>query len=82
MTRDEIDLQQSDDMDLVVEVSDQGLDTACGGLMQGSPTEHAAPYRGEFWQHHNAYEGDREYEFPTACHYVPQYWRGGGRNSH
>jgi hypothetical protein len=38
MTRDEIDLQQSDDMDLLVEVSDQALEAACGGLMQGSPT--------------------------------------------
>ncbi len=35
MTRDEIGLQQSDDMDL--EVSDQELEAACGGLMQGSP---------------------------------------------
>ena len=38
MTRDEIDLQQSDDMDLLVEVSDQALEAACDGLMQGSPT--------------------------------------------
>jgi hypothetical protein len=38
MTRDEIDLQQSDDMDLLVEVSDQALEAACGGLMQGLPT--------------------------------------------
>jgi hypothetical protein len=38
MTRDEIDLQQSDDMDLLVEVPDQALEAPCGGLMQGSPT--------------------------------------------
>jgi hypothetical protein len=38
MTRDEIDLQQSDDMDLLIEVSDQALEAVCGGLMQGSPT--------------------------------------------
>ena len=38
MMRDEIDLQQSDNMDLAVEVSDQALEAACGGLMQGSQT--------------------------------------------
>jgi hypothetical protein len=37
MTRHEIDLQQSDDADLLVEVSDESLEVACG-LMQGSPT--------------------------------------------
>ena len=34
MTRDEIDLQQSDDMDLPVEVSDQALEAAAG-LLEG-----------------------------------------------
>jgi hypothetical protein len=82
MTRDEIDLQQSDDMDLPVEVSDEALGATCGGLMQGSLTEHAAPYRGEFWQHRNIYDGNGEYEFPTARHYVPQCWRGHRRPSH
>jgi hypothetical protein len=43
MTRDEIDRQQSDDMDLPVEVSDQALEDACGGLMQGSPDLTASP---------------------------------------
>jgi hypothetical protein len=38
MTRDEIDVQQSDVMDLPVEVSDEALEAACGGLMQGSAT--------------------------------------------
>jgi hypothetical protein len=38
MTRDEIDLQQSDEMALLVEVSDQALEASCGALMQGSPT--------------------------------------------
>ena len=38
MTRDEIDRRQSDDMVLLVEVSDQALEAACGGLMQGSQT--------------------------------------------
>jgi hypothetical protein len=38
MTRYEIDLQQNDDMDLLVEVSDQALEAACDGLMQGSAT--------------------------------------------
>ena len=37
MTRDEIDLQQSEDVDLMVEVSDEALEAACGGL-GGSPT--------------------------------------------
>jgi hypothetical protein len=38
MTRGEIDLQQSDDMDVLV-VSDEVLEeAACGGLMRGSPT--------------------------------------------
>jgi hypothetical protein len=72
MTRDAMDLQPTDDKDLLVEVSDQALEAACGGLMQGSPAEHAAPYRGKFWQHRNAYDGNGEYEFPTARHYVPQ----------
>ena len=81
MTRDETDLQQSDVMDLPVEVSDEALEAACGGLMQGSP-EHAALYRGELWQHRNVYDGNGEYEFPTARHYFPQYWRGGGRHTH
>ena len=76
MTRDGMDLQLSDDMDLLVEVFDQALAAACGGLMRGSPADHAAPYRGEFWQHRNAYDGNGEYELPTARHYVPQYWRG------
>ena len=76
MTRDAMDLQPTDDMDLLVEVSDQALAAACGGLMRGSPADHAAPYRGEFWQHRNAYDGNGEYELPTARHYVPQYWRG------
>jgi hypothetical protein len=39
-------------------------------------------YRGEFWQHRNVYNGNGEYEFPTARHYFPQYWRGGGRHTH
>jgi hypothetical protein len=34
MTRDETDLQQSDVMDLPVEVSNEALEAACGGLMQ------------------------------------------------
>jgi hypothetical protein len=38
MTRDEIDLQQSDDMDLLVEIPDQVLEATCGGLLQGPPT--------------------------------------------
>ena len=76
MTRDGMHLQLGDDMDLLVEVSDQALEAAYGGLMQGSPAEHAAPYRREFWQHRNAYDGNGEYELPTARHYVPQYWRG------
>jgi len=54
----------------------QALAAACDGLTQGSPADHAAPYRGEFWQHRNAYDGNGEYEFPTARHYVPQYRRG------
>jgi hypothetical protein len=38
MTRGEIDLQQSDDMDVLV-VSDEALEeAACGGLVRGSPT--------------------------------------------
>ena len=38
MTRGEIDLRQSDDMDVLV-VSDEALEeAACGGLMRGSPT--------------------------------------------
>jgi hypothetical protein len=29
--------------------------------------------------HRNAYDGTGEYEFPTARHYVPQYWRSASR---
>jgi len=36
MTRNEIDLQQSEHMDFVVEVSDQALEAACDVLIQGS----------------------------------------------
>jgi hypothetical protein len=82
MTRDEIDLQQNSDMDLLVEVSDEPLKATCGGLAKGSPKEYAAPYRGEFWPRRNVYDGNGEYEFSTARHYVPQYWRGGGRHIH
>jgi hypothetical protein len=73
MTREGMDLQLSDNMDLLAEVSDQASEAACDGLTQGSPAEHAAPYRGEFW-HRNAYDGNGEYELPIASHYVPQYW--------
>jgi hypothetical protein len=72
MTPDQIDLQQTDDRDLLVNVSDEALEAARGGVIQGSPTEHTAPYCGEFRQHRNAYDGNGEYEFPTARHYVPQ----------
>jgi hypothetical protein len=76
MTRDGMDLQLGDDMDLLVEVSDQALAAACGALVQGPLVEHTSPYRGEFRQHRNVYDGNGEYELPTASHYVPQYWRG------
>ena len=55
MTRDGMDLQLSDDTDLLVEVVALG--------------------RGEFWEHRNVYDGNGEYELPTARHYVPQYCR-------
>ena len=38
MTCDETDPQQGDDMDLLVQVSDEALEAAGGGLMQGLPT--------------------------------------------
>jgi hypothetical protein len=76
MTRDGMDLQPSDNMVLLAEVSDQASEAACDGLTQGSPADHAGPCRGELWQHRNAYDGNGEYEFPTARHYVPQYRRG------
>jgi hypothetical protein len=38
MTCDEIDPQQNDDMDLVMELSDEALQVAYGELMDGSPT--------------------------------------------
>jgi hypothetical protein len=38
MTRDKIDLQQSDDVNLLMELSDEALEVACGGLMHVSPT--------------------------------------------
>jgi soluble cytochrome b562 len=66
MSRDGMD---GDDMDLV-EICDQALEAACSGLLQTA--EHAAP---ELRQYRNAYDGNGEYEFPTASHYVPQYWR-------
>ena len=38
MTCDEIDPQQNDDMDLLMELSDEASEVACGELMHGSPT--------------------------------------------
>jgi hypothetical protein len=38
MTCNEIDPQQNDDMDLLMELSDEALEVACGELMYGSPT--------------------------------------------
>jgi hypothetical protein len=38
MTRDEIDPQYSDDIDLLVEESDEALEGTCGGLMRGFST--------------------------------------------
>ena len=38
MSCDEADLQQGDDMDLLVQVSDEALEATGGGLMQGLPT--------------------------------------------
>jgi hypothetical protein len=38
MTCGEIDPQQNDDMDLLMELSDEALEVACGELMHGSPT--------------------------------------------
>jgi hypothetical protein len=38
MTRDKIDLQQSDDMTLLMELSDEALEVGCGELMHRSPT--------------------------------------------
>jgi hypothetical protein len=46
MTREEIDLQQSEDMDLMFEVSDEALEATCSGLMQGSPTRRLHLHRG------------------------------------
>jgi hypothetical protein len=31
-------------------------------------------YRSTGWPIRNVYDGTGEYEFPTARHYVPQYW--------
>ena len=44
MSCDEANLQQDDDMDLLVQVSDEALEAACGGLMQGFPTVAYASY--------------------------------------
>jgi hypothetical protein len=38
MARDEIDRQYRDDIDLLVEESDEALEGACGGLMRGFST--------------------------------------------
>jgi hypothetical protein len=37
MTCGEIDPQQNDAMDLLMELSDEALEVACGELMHGSP---------------------------------------------
>ena len=37
MTHDEIDPPQSDDMDLLVKVSDEALEAACDELTRGVP---------------------------------------------
>ena len=51
-------------MDLLVESIQSGIGGCMPRLMQGSPTERVACYRGEFRQHRNAYDGNGEYEFP------------------
>jgi hypothetical protein len=38
MTCDETELQLADDMDLLVQVSDQALEAACDALMRGFST--------------------------------------------
>jgi hypothetical protein len=73
MTLDGMDPKPGDETDLSIEVSDQ--ETARGGLMQRFPTEDSASYRAGFWKHRNVYDGNGEYELPTASHYVPQYWQ-------
>jgi hypothetical protein len=43
-------------------------------LTRNVAAEHINPYpRGAFWQRRNAYDGNGEYEYPTARHYVPNY---------
>jgi hypothetical protein len=64
-----------DDMDRLVEVSDRSLEAACSALMQKFPAEDATRYNSGSWEHRNSYDGNGEYEFPTARHYVPHYWR-------
>lgn len=64
-----------DQIDRLVEVSDRALDAACSALMQESPAEDATRDSSGSWQHRNSYDGDGEYELPTARHYVPHYWR-------
>jgi hypothetical protein len=63
------DGMDKDDVDLV-EVCDRALEATCSGLMQ--TVEHATP---KLRQYRNVYDGNGEYELPTARHYVPQHWQ-------
>jgi hypothetical protein len=67
--------RQTDQIDCQVEVSDGALDAAYSALMQEYPAEDATSDNGESWAHRNSYDGEGEYELPTARHYVPHYWR-------
>jgi len=43
-------------------------------LNQQSPGQHSAADRDKFRQRRSGYDGNGEYEFVTAPHYVPRYW--------
>jgi hypothetical protein len=59
-----------DHMDLLLKQCEPALAAACSRLARSA--DHAAP---ELRQYRNVYDGNGEYEFPIATHYVPRYLR-------
>jgi len=75
MTHDQTDLRLGACMDLLVKTHGKVLEAARDRSMQRSPVENTALHRCKFRQHRSVYDGNGEYEFATARHYVPQYSR-------
>jgi len=68
MTHDQTDLRQGE-LDLLVK---KGLEAPWDGSMPRSPDRQTAFHRAKFRHYRSVYDGNGEYEFATARHYVPR----------